>query len=78
MQYKINKGKAKFTPVDVTLTFETQDELDAMASLFNVYAVDGAIGEHDLQDTYKVFTEAGGDCNKYHNEFLKNIRKIIG
>jgi len=58
-----------FKPVEIKFTFETQDELDAMGSLFNHTAVLRAIknpaGDFDPPYLYDVFSKAGADIFKY-------------
>jgi len=71
MKIEGKKPEPDFKPVRVTFTFETQDELDVIGSLFNSGNL--AIKLNELLDScdyyYEVFKELGADINKYTKHF---------
>lgn len=76
---KITTSKPKFTPVDITFTFETQEELDAMGSLFNCPAVTDALREHGL-DAYSIiawndFKDVGACLN--HSKLEESLKRKL-
>ncbi len=91
MKYAINKPPG-FTPVDVTLTFESQLELDTLTSLFNVTKVCEAIrrslskepsyGSYGLNKDIptllrQAFEQAGGNPNVKYEVIHKEIHTVI-
>ena len=64
-----------FKPVEITLTFENQNELDVIGSMFNsCNIVDKVIelteSDDRLYDSFlEVFKNAGADVHKYPGEF---------
>jgi len=78
----INPG-SKFSPVTVQLTFETQDELDFMGTLFNhagIMRVGQKFGTRSLfstaNDIEAVFEKAGAKIDRV-NELGEAIEKIF-
>lgn len=74
------KSEPPFKPISVTFVFETQDEIDAMAALFNHNSVDKAIDSasenNEMGDIVSDgLAEAGA---KYRHKFdliVKHISK---
>lgn len=68
-----------FTPVNVTIKFETQEELDAFGSLFNVTAVVRPLER--VAPTFKqhlirnAVENVGGNYNRFHDDILDGVRK---
>lgn len=81
---KVTHNKPTFSPVTVSFTFETQDELDKVAAMFNsCFFVDslvemGVIGHS--AGIYKVFEETGADIDTHvalvNNVFNKHFRRF--
>lgn len=73
------KSEQSFQPISVTFVFETQDEIDAMASLFNVCPVCDGMASI-LQDR-RASTDAirnglksyGADASKYVEKIKTNL-----
>ena len=61
-----------FTPVTMTFTFESQKELDAFGSVFNLSPIANAFenaGGVSGSDIYRKVIEAGGDVSKYISDY---------
>jgi len=64
MQTIINNKPKPFTPVSITLIFDSQAELDAIGSLFNCSPVREAVGKLDaIAPDYRQFEIAGADIH---------------
>ena len=76
---KVESGKT-FLPVKVEFTFESQVELDAVASLFNTCCVIDALekitGTKDLDEPITAtFERAGGNPSQYPSMITDLIKK---
>jgi hypothetical protein len=66
MKITTNKQTIKFQPVTISMTFESQEELDAMGSLFNT----GVINDYLIEiggfrnRLYESFRDAGANIAK--------------
>ena len=61
-----------FAPVNITFTFESQEELDAFGSVFNLSPIANAFahaGGVSGSVIYKRIIEAGGDVSKYISDY---------
>jgi hypothetical protein len=73
MKAEFTKREDSFKPVGITLTFETQDELDSFGALFNCASVCQALGKaleerHGYDSVIRrAVEEAGGDTCRLHN-----------
>lgn len=73
---KIQETKTDFIPKTVQFTFETQDELDALGSLFNISSiVDSTKGKIPCRDIYNVLQQSGADISRYAVLFGQEISK---
>jgi hypothetical protein len=67
MKIKTSKATAKFQPVTVSFTLESQNELDKMGSFFNVLSINDVL--HSLMHIntlyYQHFEKHGADVHKY-------------
>jgi len=72
-----------YSPVSITLTFNTQDELDAFGALFNFSPViDGLVGviengEVNDDNIRRTVEQAGGSVSRLHQTLCAAIRKNI-
>lgn len=78
MKVTSKKQSAKFVPQSVTITFETQKELDVFASMFNTCCVcdslDELIGKTDSTDVLcDELEKIGGEANLYTSELTNKI-----
>jgi hypothetical protein len=70
-----------FKPVSITLSFETQDELDSFGALFNCASVCEALGKvieerHGYDSIIRrVVEEAGGDTCRLHGSLNLSIKE---
>jgi hypothetical protein len=71
MKIEITNG---FKPVSITLTIETQDELDFFASLFNHKSVCDSALEFAELDLPPIFEELGGDPHKTSKINLTRVK----
>jgi hypothetical protein len=67
------KASSGFQPVEVTFTFESQDELDRMFSLFEFSPFLHYLGSDGLQDVRDVFEGAGADYSTNWERLLKYL-----
>lgn len=77
MRISINKGVVeKFKSVNVTLTLESQKELDTLGSLFNTASIcagfEKITGERIGPEIYKTLEQAGADIHCYVGSFSRN------
>jgi hypothetical protein len=82
MKTQITKAPEVFKPVSITITFETQRELDAFATAMNHPAVAGTIEEMAGLEEYtllnkitKTLADAGADIDSKFKEFSESILK---
>ena len=64
--------KPEFRPRSITITFESQDELDLFGSTFNNCKVATFLRDRGFNDPRKIYKEIkslGGDIHKYACEF---------
>jgi len=73
MRTEFNKPDAKFQPVTMTLTFESQKELDAFSGMFNCAPILDALESMGGSfPSYKSFKEVGGDTSRA-DTFLSSL-----
>ena len=75
MKVTSNNKEIGFKPVTIKITFETQEELDKIGSLFNLTTVNNVINARCI---YKEIEEMGGDIHLYINDFLDSFNNIGG
>lgn len=62
MKITSTKASNKFQPVTISMTFESQEELDAMGSLFNTSIISDYLQNNGIKnEIYKTFREAGAN-----------------
>lgn len=69
-----SKTNEDFSPVTLSITFETKDELDKFGTLFNVTAVAEALPEGVAALIYREVVAQGGDIS-HVNELLCKISR---
>lgn len=71
MKITTDKQSNKFQPVTISMTFESQKELDAMGSLFNACIINDYLSEIGgiKNEIYRVFESAGAN--------IDNTEKVI-
>ena len=80
MQSSVSPVNPSFTPVSLTLTFQTQKELDCFASLLNTFVVVDAlqeVGGFDYEDIDKAtssLNKQGADRSRYPSEITRAMR----
>jgi hypothetical protein len=66
---------AAFTPVTISITCETQDDLDMLGTLFNIGCLSHVIGRvfpessYDAASLFRVLKNAGADISTRHDLF---------
>lgn len=74
------KTPATFAPVTITITCETQEELDALACLFNYGHATGAIrqvfGVKNPEVVHQAAIELGASLTK-HRKFFQHLEEDI-
>ena len=63
-----------FSPVTLSIIFESKDELDAFGTLFNICAVTDSIPEGMAASIYKEIVRCGGDISETSELFFKILK----
>ena len=70
MKITTDKQSNKFQPVTISMTFESQKELDAVGSLFNTSIIAGYLRSTGIHNyIYEIFRDAGAN--------IDNTEKVI-
>jgi hypothetical protein len=65
MKITNSKQSNKFQPVTISMTFESQQELDAMGSLFNTCVINDYLQTRGIMNNpYESFRDAGANIDK--------------
>ena len=78
MKVETTAPQQGFTPRSIIITFETQKELDAFGSLFNVGSVATTMRGLgiDSSDIYDKIQYIGGDIHTYVGNIYTKIRSV--
>jgi hypothetical protein len=82
MKVELTPTITGFKPVSITLTFETQNELDAFGALFNYAPVCEALEhltEHRIDDDRirRTVEKAEGSCIRLHSALDKLVKNYL-
>lgn len=73
MKCDIQQKKDAFTPVVVTLTLESQDEVDVLAAVFNTYAPGNVMSSAGLDITSIYSNLPKKNDGQWHEKVLDSI-----
>lgn len=75
MNIQITKGKQGFTPVSITLTADSQEELDGLGSFFNTVPISAALrtAGFDSVPAYNGLQKAGAVIHRLVSKLDKQI-----
>jgi hypothetical protein len=69
-----NNTKPSFSPVTLSIIFESKHELDAFGTLFNICAVTDSMPEGMAVSIYEEMARCGGDITETSKLFFKILK----